>query len=84
VLDQDGRRGPCRGSREQLVVHHRRAGEHSDADLVTLCAASHARVHRALALRFWLPAPLVELCSEWHPGRPRQEQFELALEPERE
>jgi len=44
---------------------HRRPGDHTQ--LVTLCAGCHARVHRTLILRRWLPEILVDLWREWHP-----------------
>jgi hypothetical protein len=42
---------------------------------VTVCAACHARLHRLLAIRSWLPGPLAGLWSEQHPLLPVQLQF---------
>lgn len=77
VLARDGRCTGCGAGEEAclLHVHHRRPGVHDPAWLVALCAACHARVHRLAALRSWLPARLVELWSEQHPGVPLQLQF---------
>jgi len=81
VLARDGGRCRCCGagkSGRRLQVHHRQPGVHDPERLVTVCAACHARVHRLLALRRWLPEFLIELWVEQHPGRPQQLQFGLA------
>lgn len=69
----------CRvcGEADPLHVHHRRAGDHQT--LITLCAACHARVHRTVSLRRWMPEFLLALWREWHPGVP--EQLQLPLPP---
>ena len=74
VLDRDGRQ--CRGceGRELLIVHHR-TGEQSPAQMITLCARCHARVHRLQAIRYWLPPLLLTLWEEQHPNRPLQLQL---------
>ena len=46
--------------------------------LVTLCSACHARVHRRLRQRSWLPEALFEFWCEQHPGLPLQLQFTLS------
>ncbi len=52
-LRRDGWRCQSCGSMSNLDVHHREFRSHSGADaeenLITLCAACHARVHRAKA-----------------------------------
>jgi ATP-dependent DNA helicase RecQ len=50
VLRRDGWRCQSCGTMSNLEVHHRQFRNHSGADseenLITLCAACHARVHR--------------------------------------
>jgi 5-methylcytosine-specific restriction endonuclease McrA len=50
VLLRDGWRCQSCGARSNLEVHHREFRSHSGADteenLITLCTACHARVHR--------------------------------------
>ena len=83
VLARDGGRCRCCGAGKQdgsrLPVHHRSPGVHREELLVTLCAACHARVHRRLRQRSWLPEPLVELWCEQHPTVPLQLQFPLSI-----
>jgi 5-methylcytosine-specific restriction endonuclease McrA len=62
----------------QLHVHHRVPGRSEPDLLITLCAACHARLHRLLALRHWIPEALVPLWQEQHPHTPLQLQFPLA------
>jgi predicted HNH restriction endonuclease len=83
VLARDG--ASCRicGAGEaprRLHVHHRQPGQHAPELLIAVCAACHARIHRLLALRVWLPEGLVELWTEQHPGTPVQLQLALASE----
>jgi hypothetical protein len=60
-------------------VHHRKPGLHDPEWLVSLCAACHARIHRLLALRAWLPDRLIALWAEQHPDAPLQLQFSFVL-----
>jgi hypothetical protein len=60
-------------------VHHRKPGLHDPEWLITACAACHARIHRLLAVRVWLPDRLIELWTEQHPGAPVQLQLPLVL-----
>jgi len=50
ILRRDGWRCQCCGAMSNLEVHHREFRSHSGADsednLITLCTACHARVHR--------------------------------------
>jgi 5-methylcytosine-specific restriction endonuclease McrA len=50
VLQRDGWRCQACGARLNLEVHHKQqrsqAGDDSEQNLVTLCAACHAKVHR--------------------------------------
>jgi ATP-dependent DNA helicase RecQ len=50
ILRRDGWRCQSCGTMSNLEVHHREFRSHSGADsdenLITLCAACHARVHR--------------------------------------
>ena len=78
VLARDGFGCAVCGSREHIVVHHRRPGNHDPRMLVSLCAACHARVHRTRAMRRWLPEALVPLWAEQHPGTPVQ--LQIAIE----
>ena len=82
VLARDCGRCQCCGAGKpdgsQLPVHHRLPGIHREELLVTLCAACHARVHRRLRQRSWLPELLVEFWREQHPGLPLQLQFALS------
>jgi hypothetical protein len=76
VLERDGERcRTCGAGKRRLHVHHRRPGVHDPDWLVALCAACHARLHRLLALRSWLPEELIPLWAEQHPGAPLQLQF---------
>lgn len=83
VLARDGGRCRCCGAGKpdapRLPVHHRLPGVHREELLVTLCAACHARVHRRLRQRGWLPEPLLEFWREQHPELPLQLQFALVL-----
>jgi 5-methylcytosine-specific restriction endonuclease McrA len=49
VLRRDGWRCQCCGTMTNLEVHHRefrsQGGDDSELNLITLCAACHARVH---------------------------------------
>ena len=79
ALERDGYR--CRGcgaGKARLHVHHRSPGCHATRLLVALCPACHARVHRLLVNRHWLPGPLLGFWREQHPGSPLQ--LQLALE----
>ena len=82
VLARDGGRCKCCGAGKpdgsRLPVHHRLPGVHREELLVTLCAACHARVHRRLRQRGWLPEALVEFWCEQHPDLPLQLQFSLS------
>jgi hypothetical protein len=51
-----------------LVVHHRRPGISRERLLISLCPACHARVHRLAAVLRPLPALLLTLWREQHPG----------------
>ena len=57
-----------------LVVHHRRPSNRS-SDLITLCRACHARLHRLGAIDRWVPELLSDLWAEQHPRSPRQLQL---------
>jgi 5-methylcytosine-specific restriction endonuclease McrA len=50
ILRRNGRRCQSCGTMSNLEVHHREFRSHSGADsdenLITLCTACHARVHR--------------------------------------
>ena len=50
ILRRDGWRCQSCGTMSNLEVHHRKFRSHSGADseenLITLCAACHARMHR--------------------------------------
>lgn len=72
VLLRDGYRCRGCGSSEELHVHHRRAGVHDAAWLITVCAACHATLHRARTLRSWVPSALRQFWHEWHPQAPVQ------------
>jgi hypothetical protein len=81
ILERDGRLcGICGAGKagRGLHVHHRKPGCHDPHWLVAVCAACHARIHRLLALRAWLPARLIELWAEQHPNTPVQLQLPLA------
>jgi hypothetical protein len=78
VLGRDQRCCRACGSREAIVVHHRRPGLQDPAWLITLCAACHAQVHRSQALRVWVPDGLAELWQEMHPNAPLQMRIEIA------
>ena len=58
-----------------ITAHPAFTGKNS---LVTLCSACHARVHRRLRQRSWLPETLLEFWCEQHPGLPLQLQFTLS------
>jgi hypothetical protein len=81
VLDRDRHCSACGAGKAacRLHVHHRKPGVHDPDWLIAVCAACHARIHRLLALRAWLPARLVELWTEQHPGTPVQLQFSFVL-----
>jgi hypothetical protein len=81
VLERDRQCSVCGAGKSGrgLHVHHRKPGCHDPVWLIAVCAACHARIHRLLALRAWLPAGLVELWAEQHPGTPVQLQFSFAL-----
>ncbi len=83
VLARDGGKCRCCGAGKpdgsRLPVHHRSPGDHREELLVTLCAACHARVHRRLRQRGWLPERLLELWCEQHPDLPLQLQFSLGF-----
>jgi hypothetical protein len=71
VLDRDGHM--CRGCekpggrKRSLGVHHRRPGISVTRWMVALCPGCHARVHRTLVLRRWMPPLLRKLWREQHP-----------------
>ena len=58
--------------REQLAAHREQKS----------CAACHAQVHRLLSIWKWIPALLVELWAEQHPGIPVQLQIQLSAQLE--
>jgi hypothetical protein len=74
VIERDGRQCRVCGGDRLLVVHHRIQSQEPEY-LVTLCAGCHARVHRLLYLRYWVPELMAELWEEQHPGRPLQLQI---------
>jgi hypothetical protein len=81
VLERDGRRCRTCGAAQpgcRLHVHHRKPGVHDPQWLIVLCAGCHARIHRLLRFRVWLPESLIELWAEQHPELPLQLQFPLA------
>jgi hypothetical protein len=78
VLQRDGYRCRACGRDEWVGIHHRKPGNNHPSLLITVCAACHARVHRMLSIWKWIPALLVELWVEQHPGSPVQMQFEEA------
>ena len=75
VLERDGYRCRVCGNVDRIAVHHRRPGLDAADHLITLCGACHARVHKLLAVRKWLPEALVVLWAEQHPEAPVQMQF---------
>jgi 5-methylcytosine-specific restriction endonuclease McrA len=78
VLERDGYQCRACGSADGIAVHHRRPGFDATDDLITLCTGCHARVHKLLAIRVWLPETLVVLWAEQHPNAPVQMQFGIA------
>ena len=78
VLERDGYQCRGCGSAHRISVHHRRPGLDGADDLITLCAGCHARVHKLLAIRVWLPDVVVLLWAEQHPESPLQHQFAFA------
>lgn len=78
ILDRDGCLCRACGSAGRLHVHHRRPGVNDRELLITVCAGCHARIHRLVALRVWIPDLLVTLWIEQHPGVPVQMQFPVA------
>jgi hypothetical protein len=80
VLERDGWRCRACGSSEWIGIHHRKPGENRPSFLITICAACHAQVHHLLSIWKWIPALLVELWVEQHPGAPVQLQIELQLD----
>jgi len=82
ILTRDGYHCRACGAGDRLHVHHRKPGVNDRELLITVCAGPrghpHVRLHRLAALRFWLPALLVALWIEQHPGRPVQLQFPVA------
>ena len=79
-MERDGYRCRACGRDKWVAIHHRRLGDNHPSLLITLCAASHAQVHRLLSIWKWIPALLAELWVEQHPGSPVQRQFD---EPQR-
>ena len=75
VLVRDAYQCRVCGSADRIAVHHRRPGFDAAYDLITLCAGCHARVHKLLSIRIWLPDVLLMLWAEQHPGAPLQHQF---------
>jgi hypothetical protein len=75
VLERDGRRCRACGSERWVGIHHRKPGDNHPSFLITVCAGCHAQVHRLLSICKWIPALLVELWVEQHPGAPVQMQF---------
>ena len=75
VIERDGHQCRACQGREQLIVHHRLSVS-DPAWMITLCAGCHARVHRTFFIRYWMPALLVQLWEEQHPGVPVQLQIE--------
>ena len=67
VLARDHHECRVCGGSAWLVVHHRRP-RHTYDNLITLCAACHARLHRLRGMKRWIPPALVELWVEQHPG----------------
>jgi hypothetical protein len=78
ILGRDEQRCRACGSRDHVIVHHRRPGVQDPEWLIVLCAGCHARVHRSFALRLWFPDMLVELWRELHPEAPVQLQLPVA------
>ena len=76
VLERDGRSCRACGSERWIGIHHRQPGSSHPSLLIVLYAACHAQVHRLLSIWKWIPALLVELWVEQHPGAPVQMQFE--------
>jgi len=77
VLGRDRRQCRACGSRQRIIVHHRRPGVHHPAWLITLCAGCHAQVHRSSALRTWVPDGVEQLWEEMHPKAPLQMRMQL-------
>ncbi len=75
VLARDHHQCRVCGDSAWLVVHHRRP-RHAYDNLITLCAACHARLHRLQGMNRWIPRALVELWGEQHPGVGIQLQFQ--------
>ena len=65
--------GACRvcgrpGSGQGIHVHHRRPGVTEERFLISLCPGHHALVHRLEVVDRVLPAFVLELWREQHPG----------------
>ena len=78
VLERDGNQCRACGNQDNIAVHHRRRVADSCEELITLCAGCHARVHKLLTLRVWVPEVLIKLWIEQHPGAPIQLQFTVS------
>jgi hypothetical protein len=57
-----------------LIMEMIESGE-TPRNLMSLCAACHAGVHRLEAVRYWMPPLLVQLWMEQHPASPVQLQL---------
>lgn len=71
VLARD--RSACRvcgrpGVGKRIHVHHRQPGVTQERFLITLCPGHHAMIHRLEVVDRVLPALLLELWREQHPG----------------
>lgn len=66
------------GAGNQRTVHHRKPGRDTSAWLITVCPACHATIHRLRAHRRWLPASILALWREQHPGVAEQIQLPYA------
>lgn len=88
VLARDGRAcqvcGRLGTGKRSLHVHHRQPGLSRERLLITLCPGHHAIIHHLLLVRRLLPARLLELWREQHPGAPEQLplNFDLSLSSE--
>jgi len=83
VLERDSRRCRACGADRWVGIHHRKPGDNHPsfliticAALITICAACHTQFHSLLSIWKWIPALLVELWVEQHPGFPVQMQFQ--------
>jgi 5-methylcytosine-specific restriction endonuclease McrA len=70
VLQRDAWRCQACGSRSNLEMHHQkfrsRSGDDSEQNLITLCAACHASLHRQVWTSMNAPSLILENRAEIH------------------